>query len=150
MQLETTGDYDIEYGTPQGSCLGPFIFLIFCNDLSLHLEHLGCIQFADDTTLYLGHKHPHFLRYCIETDLSNIQDWFNANKLTLNIGKTVYILFDKKEKINDLGLVLNEMTIPRVEYTKFLGLWIDDTGWERLIRSHLSARFCFELTGNLN
>ena len=55
-QVETAGEYDIEYGAQQGSCLGPLIFLIFCNDLSLHLDHLQCIQFADDTTLYLGHK----------------------------------------------------------------------------------------------
>ena len=55
-QVETTDEYDIEYGAPQGSCLGPLIFLVFCNDLSLHLEHLQCIQFADDTTLYLGHR----------------------------------------------------------------------------------------------
>ena len=75
-QLETTE----EYGAPQGSCLGPLVFLIFCNDLSLHLEHLQCIQFADNTTLYLGHKNLHYLRYCVESDLSNIQDWFNANR----------------------------------------------------------------------
>ena len=48
--------YDIEYGTPQGSCLGPLLFLIFCNDLYMNLEFLECIQFADDTTLYYGHK----------------------------------------------------------------------------------------------
>ena len=43
--------YDVDYGTPQSSCLGPLIFLIFCNDLHLYLTHLQCIQFADDTTL---------------------------------------------------------------------------------------------------
>ena len=48
--------YDVDYGTPQGSCLGPLIFLIFCNDLDLYLTHLQCIQFADDTTLFTSHK----------------------------------------------------------------------------------------------
>ena len=48
--------YNIQYGTPQGSCLGPLIFLIFCNDLSLHLEYMECLQFADDTTLLYSHK----------------------------------------------------------------------------------------------
>ena len=125
-QVETTDEYDIEYGTPQGSCLGPLIFLVFCNNLSLHLEHLQCIQFADDTTLYLGHKNRHYLRYCIESDLINIQDWFNANRLTLNCNKTVYMLFERHLNGPDLNLMLNDVLIPRVGFTKFLGLWIDD------------------------
>ena len=125
-QVETTDEYDIEYGTPQGLCLGPLIFLVFCNDLSLHLEYLQCIQFADDTTLYFGHKNRHYLRYCVESDLINIQDWFNANRLTLNCNKTVYMLFEKQSNMPDLNLVLNNVVIPRVSFTKFLGLWIDD------------------------
>ena len=47
--------YPIEYGTPQGSCLGPLIFLIFVNDMSLHINDGDIIQFADDTTLIFGH-----------------------------------------------------------------------------------------------
>ena len=50
-------EYDIAYGAPQGSCLGPLIFLVFCNNLHLHLMHLEVLQFTDDTTLYLSHKH---------------------------------------------------------------------------------------------
>ena len=51
---------------PKGSCLGPLIFLIFCNDLNIHLENMQCIQFADDTTLYLGHPNPEELKKMIE------------------------------------------------------------------------------------
>ena len=71
------------YGTPQGSCLGPLIFLIFVNDLHLHLTDVECIQFADDTTLVFTHRNLQYLRFCIESELSIVQDWFNANKLTL-------------------------------------------------------------------
>ena len=46
------------HGAPQGSCLGPLLFLIFCNDLRLNLTYMSCIQFADDTTLYYSHKKP--------------------------------------------------------------------------------------------
>ena len=125
-KVEVTNEYDIEYGAPQGSCLGPLIFLVFCNDLSLHLEFLQCIQFADDTTLYLGHRNKHYLRYCVEMDLINIQDWFNANRLTLNCSKTVYMLFDNRTSTSEPVLKVNNVPIPRVEFTKFLGLWIDD------------------------
>ena len=48
--------YPIEFGMPQGSCLGPLIFLIFVNDLHIHLEMMSCIQFADNTTLLFSHR----------------------------------------------------------------------------------------------
>ena len=55
-------EYDVTYGAPQGSCLGPLIFLVFCNNLHLHLMYLEVLQFADDTMLYLSHKHIGYLR----------------------------------------------------------------------------------------
>ena len=54
--VEYSDMYNIKYGTPQGSCLGPLLFLIFCNDINLHLDFMNVIQFADDTTLYLSEK----------------------------------------------------------------------------------------------
>ena len=55
-QTEVSEEYPIEYGTPQGSCLRPLIFLIFHNDLRLNIQYLHSVQFADDTTLIIGHK----------------------------------------------------------------------------------------------
>ena len=145
-RTETSDTYDIEYGTPQGSCLGPLIFLIFCNDLQLHLDYMTCFQFADDTTLLYGHRNKHYMRYCIENDLENLQDWFNANKLMLNLKKTVYMLFQAK-KTDDikLELKLNEEKIPRVSSTKFLGTWIDD---QLTWKEHLS-KLCTKLNVKL-
>ena len=118
--------YDVKFGTPQGSCLGPLIFLIFCNDLHLHLEHTSCIQFADDMTIYMGSKNLNYLKYCIEHDLSILQDWFNANKLTLNIGKTVVMLFNPENKDQKLQIEISSILLPIVSSTKFLGTWIDN------------------------
>ena len=95
-KLQQSDDYLIEYGTSQGSCLGPLIFLIFVNDLSLHLMHLECIQFADDTILKVSHSNRHYLHYCVYEDLTCVQDWFNANKLTLNLKKTAFLLFERE------------------------------------------------------
>ena len=89
---------EINIGTPQGSCLGPLLFLLYNNDLYLHLEHTQVILFADDTTLYMSHKNLNYLRWCLEQDMTNISDWFLANKLTLNITKSSCVLF-KKNKI---------------------------------------------------
>ena len=60
-------------------------------------------------------------------DLMSIQDWFYANKLTLNLSETVYLFSKHKSHTNvDLDLVLNGVTIPRKRHTKFLGVWMDD------------------------
>ena len=145
-RTETSNTYDIEIGTPQGSCLGPLIFLIFCNDLQLHLDYMTCFQFADDTTLLFGHKNRYYMRYCIESDLEVLQDWFNTNKLTLNLKKTVYMLFRCKNTHDiDFELTLNGETIPRVSSTKFLGTWIDD---QLTWKEHLS-KLCTKLNVKL-
>ena len=119
-------EYDIAYGAPQGSCLGPFIFLVFCNDLHLHLMHLEVLQFANDTTLYLSHKQIGYLRFCFETDLANIQDWFNTNKLTLNITKSVLMHFNAKGTREAINVKIGNTILPVVKNTKFLGVYIDE------------------------
>ena len=123
--LTYSSSYDVEYGTPQGSCLGPLLFLIFTNDLYKNLDHCNAILFADDTTVYKGHRNKNYLRWCIETDLMKITDWFKANKLTVNIDKTVFMSFGPKDdKLNNIEI--GGMTIKHSRDTKFLGLWLDD------------------------
>ena len=117
--------YDVEYGTPQGSCLGPLLFLIFTNDLYRNLENCNAILFTDDTTIYKGHRNKNYLRWCIETDLKILTGWFRANKFTINISKTVFMSFGiKNDKLE--SITLSGKTINHSEHTKFLGLWIND------------------------
>ena len=117
--------FNVTVGTPQGSCLGPLIFLIFCNDLRLQITHLQCIQFADDTTLFTSHKSTRYLEYCVTTDLESLHDWFKVNKLTLNLNKSVMLLFGGKNQtnLNRITIGGHEITIEKI--TKFLGVWID-------------------------
>ena len=91
---------NITHGAPQGSCLGPLLFLIFCNYLNLNLTYLSGIQFANDTTLYYTHKNLRVLQASIDHDLTKLIDWFRANSLMLNINKTNLLFFDywKREK----------------------------------------------------
>ena len=126
-QDETRSEYHtVNYGTPQGSCLGPLIFLIFVNDMKLHLSDVDSVQFADDTTILFGHRNENYLKFCIERELEVLGDWFKANKLTLNVGKSVFLLFNRNGR-NDINqLKLGDNLINRVASTKFLGTWLDD------------------------
>ena len=143
---QTSRTHKVEYGAPQGSCLGPLIFLIYCNDLQVHLLYLSCIQFADDTTLYIKHRKQSLIRFALDYDLRTLQDWFRANKLTLNVGKSVCILFDKTNTADQLNLSINGETIPQVSYTKFLGMWIDQNlNWKEHI-----GRLIIKLSKNSN
>ena len=135
--------YLIEYGTPQGSCLGPLIFLIFANNMSLHLTDMDCIQFVDDTTLVFVHRNKIYLKYCIECELSVLQDWFYAHKLTLNVDKSLFLFFEKKGSDTDIRLTLCNKEIPRCKSAKFLGTWINDKlSWVTHVKKLLSKLKC--------
>ena len=88
--------YNVNIRYPQGSCLGPLIFLIFCNDIYLNLELCNAILFADDTAIYKSHTNMDYLQWCIKHDLEIILNWFKANQLSLNFSKSVGVLFSNK------------------------------------------------------
>ena len=87
---------------------------------------MSYIQFADDTTLLFSHTNLKYLCYCVETDLVVVQDWFHANKLTLNIDKSSMMIFGKSNNSVDMEITLGGIVIPWVHATKFLGVWLDD------------------------
>ena len=82
-------------GVPQGSVLGPLLFILYSNDIPNSLKYSKSILFADDTTVYISENVTDLLR-CLNHDLSKLNDWFKASKLSLNVNKTNYILFNKK------------------------------------------------------
>ena len=129
-QLTYSSYHKLDYGTPQGSCLGPLLFLIYINDLHQVIQYCNMILFADDTTLIHGNKSLRHLKWMIEEDLSRMTDWFNANQLTINLGKTECILFPVQTTQNNLSsdkleLVINGKELSSTNCTKFLGTWID-------------------------
>ena len=117
--------YNIDYGTPQGSCLGPLLFLIFTNDLHHCVENGNCLLFVDDTTLYFTHQNITYLKWGIEEDLKRVMDWFKANKLTLNVNKTECVLFNYKPLKDKFSINIGNITITNTDNAKFLGLWLD-------------------------
>ena len=116
----------MEFGTPQGSFLGPLLFLLLTNDLYLNKDYCRAILFADDTTVYKSHRNIRYWKWCIEQDLMAISDWFKANKLTLNVGKTVYMFFGNSKCNSKPNLEINQITLEPLGHTKFLGMWVDE------------------------
>ena len=125
-KLEYSRYQTVNYGTPQGSCLGPLIFIIFTNDLHKQLMNTASLLFADDTTLYMTHRNLRYLKWCVEEDMKKLIAWFKANKLTLNLGKTVCVLFQKNGPRQTITLELGDVQIKSVREVKFLGMWLDD------------------------
>ena len=131
-KLEYSDYFDIDYGTPQGSCLGPLLFIIFTNDLHLIMENGNSLLFADDTILYQSHSNLRYLKWSMQEDLKRIMDWFKANQLTLNLDKTVCMIFSPRNKVTELRLEIDNRQLVAEEQTKFLGVWIDrNLNWKK-------------------
>ena len=122
-------DYHVETikcGVPQGSVLGPLLFIIYTNDLPGCLNLTKSILFADDTTIYSSSNNISYLCTAMNGELLKLTDWFRANKLFLNISKTNYILFTYKNRqvVTNIDLQLSDISTERTKYTKFLGIYI--------------------------
>ena len=93
---------EINYGIPQGSILGPLLFLIHVKDLPNCVENSNIRMFADDTTLTASGKSIQQIESKINCDLINIKEWLLANKLSLNLTKTEYLLIGYPFSVNNL------------------------------------------------
>ena len=120
--------YKVNFGTPQGSVLGPLLYIILSNDMPKCLKFSRAVMFADDTTIYATGNNVRFLYTKINEDLKKVTQWFKNNSLSLNIEKTCYILFkNANSRPNFNGKIyIDNKEIEQVTETKFLGVCIDD------------------------
>ena len=119
----------ITHGVPQGSILGPLLFIIYINDLPTVLEKSKAIMFADDTNIFHSEKELTSLCKDINTDLSILSEWLCANKLSINLNKTVCIIFNKKTtKLppRNIEIKMDNNKLEIKVSTKFLGVTIDN------------------------
>jgi hypothetical protein len=117
----------IKCGVPQGSILGPLLFLVYINDLPTISQNLKMYMFADDTNVFLKGSNIRELERIMNHELSLLSEWLKSNKLSLNVSKTHYMLFTSpRKKVNyKLSLNIENDEISKVSHTKFLGVVLD-------------------------
>jgi hypothetical protein len=118
----------VRCGVPQGSVLGPILFLIYINDIS-HLSLRGIpTLFADDTSVFYSSSHVEELIHNMEHDLKILKYWLQKNRLSINIAKTTFIIFRKPSStiILPKKLAFQNEYIGRVASCKFLGLKMNE------------------------
>ena len=115
----------ITCGVPHGSILGPLLFLIYINYICNVLSLAKLILFADDTSLFFSHANPVHLINMVNQELEKISIWLRVNKLSLNVGKTKFMIFSPRQKRLqvDFRMVLNDREISQVEEIVFWGLF---------------------------
>ena len=113
-------------GVPQGSILGPKLFILYINDLCNVFKLLNFLLFADDTNIFFSSNNIRDASVVISRELTKLSRWFAINKLSLNVSKTNYMVFTYKKDISECQIHIDKFPIERVLVTKFLVVLIDE------------------------
>ena len=118
----------IKCGVPQGSILGPLLFLLYINDLANVSTLLHSIIFADDTNLFISGTNLQDMSRIMNNELKLLVEWLKCNKLSLNVSKTNFMIFRSRKSIPlpKVDIKINEISIQEVIKTKFLGVILDN------------------------
>ena len=132
-QMVVVNDVSSEIGTvtcgvPQGSILGPLLFLCYVNDMPISLK-CKLLLYADDSALIVSGFDPKKIADDLSRELESCRQWLIDNKLSLHLGKTEAILFGSKRKlkrVNSFAVRCGEIKVTNVKSVKYLGLQIDN------------------------
>ena len=126
----------ITCGVPQGSVLGPLLFLLYINDFKHSSSLFDFHLFADDSNLFLSNKNLRVLESNINTELQSIYKWLCINKLSLNIDKSNFVIFHPpQKKLNyNVQIMINQTYLKNEQHVRYLGIMIDaNLNWKHQI-----------------
>ena len=129
----------ITYGVPQGSIIGPLLFLVYINDLPECLNEGLPRMYADDTNISFQSNKLDELEDLMNIELGNLKEWLNVNKLSLNVAKTEFMVIGSRQRLatfdgHEINVFVGNDQIERVNSSKSLGLKIDENlTWKRHI-----------------
>ena len=119
----------VNIGVPQGSIVGPIMFIIYVNDIPNVLEHSTTLMYADDTVLYCADLNVKTVRKKMQKDLDHISKWCLHNRLTLNVSKTKFMTHmsdHKRKNLDGFRFYMQGSQIEEVDVYRYLGTLIDN------------------------
>lgn len=125
INLYTSGEEKVNMGVPQGSILGPLLFIIYINDLANVFKEVDFYFFADDTAISIKGSSENELQIILDKLLPLVTKWFQVNRLSLNVSKTNYQIYSRKV-VSDLTIEINKAKILRKKTIKYLGIIVDE------------------------
>ena len=141
----------ITCGVPQGSILGPLLFLLYINDLPCSLHFSTPRMYADDTNITTSGSSLNNIIYSVDRDLISIRDWLLANKLSLNVSKTEQLFIASDSNLSKIAcapqIFMDGKPIERVRSAKSVGVYIDERlSWADHV-DYLSKRISSAIAG---